>query len=143
MKFWDASAIIPLCIEEPHTALMREIIDRDGLMVVWWGTIIECRSAVARLRRDHLMTVGEEGQLIDLFTTLASVWTEILPGEDIRNIAGRLLLNHPLRATDSLQLAAALMWAGKLPRGHTFVCLDQRLQEAARREGFDVLPKTF
>ncbi|MCX5835508.1 MAG: type II toxin-antitoxin system VapC family toxin [Deltaproteobacteria bacterium] len=143
MKFWDASAIIPLCIEEPHTGLIREIINEDKLMVVWWGTIVECRSAVARLRRDHLMTAGEENQVIDLFTTLSSIWTEIRPGEDMRNIAGRLLLNHPLRAADSLQLAAALIWAGKLPRGHIFVCLDHRLQEAARREGFDVLPKSF
>lgn len=38
-----------------------------------------------------------------------------------------------------LQLAAALVWAGKAPKGHQFVCLDQRLREAARKEGFTLL----
>jgi hypothetical protein len=46
----------------------------------------------------------------------------------------------PIRAADSLQLAAALMWSNGLANGHEFVCLDQRLGQAAHREGFKVLP---
>jgi hypothetical protein len=37
-------------------------------------------------------------------------------------------------------LAAAHVWAGNSPKGHHFVCLDQRLREAARKEGFLVIP---
>jgi len=55
-------------------------------------------------------------------------------------MAGRLLLSHPLSAADALQLAAALTWAGKQPREHAFVCLDRRLHDAARKEGFLILP---
>ncbi|MBA2251932.1 MAG: hypothetical protein H0W13_04380, partial [Nitrospirales bacterium] len=51
------------------------------------------------------------------------------------------VLLHPLRAADSLQLAAALVWANRQAVGHHFVCLDQRLREAAHREGFVLLPK--
>jgi hypothetical protein len=56
-----------------------------------------------------------------------------------RTREGRLRA-HPLRAADALQLAAALMWCDEAPTGETLVCLDDRLRDAARREGFAILP---
>ncbi|MFZ3122752.1 MAG: type II toxin-antitoxin system VapC family toxin [Thermodesulfovibrionales bacterium] len=140
MKFWDASAIIPLCIDEPQTKILQDIAKKDNAIAVWWGSLIECYSAFARLRRDGALKFEEEDQLREILASLSDTWTEIEPSEDIRDITGRLLLNHPLRAADSLQLAAAIVWADKKPRGHHFVCLDFRLREAVRKEGFSVLP---
>ena len=59
----------------------------------------------------------------------------------VRAQAARVLRLHPLRAADALQLAAELIWCQGDPVRNGFVCLDQRLREAARREGFTVLPK--
>lgn len=143
MKFWDASAVIPLCIDEPHTALMRNIAREDGGLVAWWGTPVECWSAFARSRRDGVLNTRDEDNLRGILAVLSSSWTEIRPSEEIKTIAGRLLLSRPLHAADSLQLAAALVWAAKSPAGHPFVCLDQRLRDAARNEGFTVLPKSL
>ena len=140
MIFWDASAIIPLCIDEPNTKPVKDILRTDSSMAVWWGSIVECHSAFARLRRDKVLKHSEEDQVRRLLSILADAWTEIDPSEDIRNEASRLLLLHPLRAADSFQLAAALVWAGKTPRGHRFVCLDGRLRDAARKEGFTLKP---
>lgn len=140
MKFWDASAIIPLCIDEPQTKILQDIAKKDNAIVVWWGSLVECYSAFARLRRDGALKFEEEEQLRGILAYLSDTWTEIEPSEDIRDITGRLLLNHPLRSADSLQLAAAIVWADKKPRGHHFVCLDFRLREAARKEGFSALP---
>ena len=143
MIFWDASAIIPLCIDEPHSKAVKGILKKDGSMAVWWGSIVECHSAFACLRRDKVLKHSEEDQVRHLLSILAGTWTEIVPGEDIRNMASRLLLSHSLRAADSLQLAAALVWAGKTPKGHRFACLDSRLRGAARKEGFALLPSGF
>lgn len=143
MIFWDASAIIPLCIDEPQTKIVKDILEKDGSMAVWWGSLVECHSAFARLRRDKLLKHGEEDQVRHLLSILAGTWTEIEPSEDIRHTASRLLFLHPLRAADSLQLAAALIWAGKTPKGHRFVCLDRRLRDAARKEGFVLMPAEF
>jgi hypothetical protein len=140
MKFWDSSAIIPLCIEEPHTKVVREIAKKDGAIVVWWGSLIECYSAFARLYREGLLESHEEEQVAEILLSLSRSWTEIKPGEDIRDIAIRILRNHPLRAADSLQLAAAIVWADRRPRGHHFICLDNKLREAAKREGFMISP---
>ena len=63
------------------------------------------------------------------------------PSFGLREQAMRLLSVHDLRTADSLQLAAMVAWAGEMREGRQFVCLDGRLSEAARREGFRVLPE--
>ncbi len=143
MKFWDASAIIPLCVDEEQTPIVREIAKKDGAVVVWWGSIVESYSAFARLRRDRTLSPDDEAEGLAVLSEFAEAWTEIEPSDDIREITKRLLQNYPLRAADSLQLAAAVVWSGKTPKGHHFVCLDARLREAAIKEGFIVLPSSF
>ena len=77
-----------------------------------------------------------EFQSRQILNRLAGLWAEILPSNLVREQAARLLLLHPLRATDALQLAAALIWTGQQATNLGFVCLDHRLREAAYREGF-------
>jgi predicted nucleic acid-binding protein len=141
MKFWDASAIVPLCIDEAQTEAVRSIAKNDGALVAWWGSIVESYSALARLRRDKILSSENEAEALAVLSVLADAWTEIEPSDDIREITRRLLQNYPLRAADSLQLAAAVVWSDKTPKGHHFVCLDARLREAAVKEGFTVLPQ--
>ncbi len=86
------------------------------------------------------LTVDGERQARDQVMGFLDSWTEMLPSNSLRRRAMRLIATHDLRAADSLQLAAALMWAGEDPDGKEFVCLDQRLMLAARAEGFIVLP---
>jgi hypothetical protein len=57
----------------------------------------------------------------------------------VRRRAGRLLAVHPIRASDALQLGAALVSAAE-EKGVGFVCLDDRLRVSASKEGFRVLP---
>jgi len=64
----------------------------------------------------------------------------VLPTEAVRSRAERLLGVHTLRAGDALQLAAALLAAEEDPADLPFVTLDERLADAARKEGFPVLP---
>ena len=70
---------------------------------------------------------------------LSQVWYEVQPGRRIKVLAQRLLRVHPLRAADSLQLAAALASAEEDPSSIGFVCFDARLNQAASREGFRVI----
>ena len=139
MKFWDTSALIPLLFDEEHSATTRALFDADPAVAAWWGTPVECASAAARLRREGELTVAEESQALGLVSDLRDGWTEILPSEELRSTAQRLLRVHALRASDALQLAAALVWAGT-PAGAELVTLDERFAMAARLEGFRVLP---
>jgi uncharacterized protein len=120
---------------------MRAIQQQHEAMFVWWAALVECWSALERKTRAGRL-IGEQRRLTELrLHNLARSWTEIHPAPLLRDRAVRLLAVHDLRAADALQLAAALTWAEERPRGHAFVCLDDRLREAARREGFLVLPE--
>lgn len=139
MRFWDASAIIPLCLQEPQTPLLMQLAEEDSAIAAWWATPIECCSAFARLRREGILSRQSEEQARTILSALAADWTEIVPSQIVRDQAVRVLSLHPLRAADALQLAAALTWIQGRPQGHEFMCLDRRLQNAAQAEGFRVL----
>lgn len=134
MRFWDSSAITQVCVPQAATNAVFELLREDSSVAVWWGTPVECWSAFARLRRQRIFSAGEEEAARRVLHSMQHVWFEIMPGEDVRGQAGRLLRVHPIRAADALQLAAALVWAGIPPAGE-IVVFDQRLREAARLEG--------
>jgi predicted nucleic acid-binding protein len=135
VRFWDASALVPLCIEQPLSKRARELHDEDPELVVWWGSVVECASAIARLHREGGLTDAHEASARTLLSALRASWFELQPGDAMREQALRLLRLHPLRAADTLQLAAALEWAGS-PPAEAFVSFDTRLRSAAQREGF-------
>jgi len=54
----------------------------------------------------------------------------------VRARARRLLEIHPLSAADAMHLAAALLVTEERTSGVGFVTFDDRLAEAAEREGF-------
>ena len=139
MRFWDTSALVCLLLEQEATAEVVALLDDDPQMAVWWGTTTECVSAVARLRREERLTLEEEDRALDILVGLRGSWLEILPSEEVRARAARLLRVHPLEAADALQLSAALVWAGS-PQGAALVTYDERLSRAARLEGFRVAP---
>lgn len=141
MRFWDASALIPLCLQEPQSGQLKKLAREDEAIVAWWGSPIECLSALARLKREGALTASDDEQARTVLRSLSGSWIEVEPTIPVREQAGRVLRLHPLRAADALQLAAALVWCQGEPVQYSFVCLDQRLREAARREGFHIFPR--
>ncbi len=109
-------------------------------MVVWWGTVLEARSAFARLVREGQLTIDERSTATRLLTQLRVAWNEILPTEKVRSLAEDLPDSHGLHAGDAAQLAAALVWCRERPRQRAFVCFDERLRTAAIALGFSVRP---
>lgn len=140
MKFWDTSAIVSLCVNEPSSSTVKAILAKDPSLVVWWATQTECVSAFMRVVREGGLGAGGERQARQVLLKLADAWTVIQPSEAVRESAERLLTVHPLRAADALQLAAALMWCQGRPGGMPLVSFDARLRDAVYKEGFTPLP---
>jgi uncharacterized protein len=136
VKFWDTSAIVPLCVSEPATPDVRRVTSGDTALVVWWATCTECVSAFARRRRDGQLAASAERRARRVLLALAAEWSEVLPGDAVRERAERLLGVHLLRAADAFQLAAALVWSRGETSACTIVSFDERLRAAAEREGF-------
>ena len=138
MKFWDASAIVPLLMTEPTTKTLQALAERDPTMIVWWATEVECASAIARLDRDAALDDAAATQAFGRLKQLAHSWHEVDASDPVREAAVRFLRVHPLRAADALQLAAAFIAAERRPSSLELVTLDERLAAAARKEGFSL-----
>lgn len=119
---------------------MRAEYEHDRGMVVWWATEVECVSAVARRERGTGADPVADAALEHL-DALSENWDEIEPSVPLRRVARRLLRTHALRAADALQMAAALSASAGDPSTLELLTLDDRLAEAARREGFPVGPQ--
>jgi predicted nucleic acid-binding protein len=136
VKFWDSSALMPLLVSEPMSAAVMRVYELDPEVVAWWGTHAECVSALARLERDDSLTAAALAEALRRLDGLASAWREVQPVTAVRTTAIRLLRVHPLRTADALQLGAAIVAAENRPASLPFVTLDDRLGQAAEREGF-------
>lgn len=139
MRFWDASAVVPLLIEESARDRLLSLLESDPVMLVWWATPVECTSAISRRERERSLVASDVGAALDRLRALGDEWSEVLPSEAVRSVAARLLRVHALRAADSLQLAAAIIAAEREPVTLELVSLDERLNDAAAREGFRIV----
>ena len=139
MKFWDASAIIPLIIAEESTPGLQALALKDSALLVWWASAVECVSALARLERDDAIDNHAMALALERLREFSLGWHEVDPSDEIREVAVRLLRVHPLRAADALQLAAAFVAAERRPASLEVVTLDNRLADAARKEGFVII----
>jgi predicted nucleic acid-binding protein len=139
MKFWDASAIVPLLITEPTTETLQTLATKDPAMLVWWATEVECVSAIARLERDGALDESAATQAFERLKQLARAWHDVDPSDAVREAAVRFLRVHPLRSADALQLAAAFVASERRPSLLELMTLDDRLAGAARKEGFRVV----
>jgi len=139
--FWDSSALIPIVLPEPRSAALTEAMAADREVTLWWGTPVECLSATYRRHRESPLPAPLLTAALNRLRALVEDADTVAPSDDVRRRAGRLVATHPLRAADALQLAAALIWCEEQPAGEAFVCLDDRLREAARREGFALVPE--
>jgi predicted nucleic acid-binding protein len=140
MSFWDSSAVIPLVVTESQTQVVREIYGNRLGMLVWWATEVECASAIARRERDGSLPSAQAGRALGRLDLLKEEWHEVQPTDRTRSIGRRLLRVHPLRAADALQLAAAVLASEGEPASLEIVTLDDRLSEAAQKEGFTAIP---
>jgi predicted nucleic acid-binding protein len=139
VKFWDSSAILPLLIDERTSARVATVYEDDERQIVWCLTEVEAISALARRERQGGDASDVERARITL-RILSERWEEVTSLQSVRSRAIRLLGTHGLRAADALQLAAALVFCDEQTESLPFVCLDDRLSEAARKERFPVLP---
>jgi|ERR1017187_1573957 predicted nucleic acid-binding protein len=139
MRFWDASAVVPLVIEEPNTGVVSGWLDADPEMLLWGLTRVELVSAVERRAREGLLSIETRSAALRRIDRIANAAHEVTDLLAVRAKSMALLGRHALRAADAAQLGAALVVSDPAPGSLTVVVLDRKLAQAAAREGFDVL----
>lgn len=139
MRYWDASAIVPLLVAEEASPEVRSLLEHDPMVATWAWSVVEITSAVERRFREGRLNAQGRREVLARLQILSGQWDEVTDTLTVRRQATRLLARHPLRAADAGQLAAALVLFDDRPEARGFVCLDDRLAHAAEMEGFTVI----
>ena len=139
MRYWDASALVPLVVAEPDSGVVRTWLSEDDQIVTWAWTRTEIVSAIERRVREGSLSRPQRREVLQRFEAFAGSWDEVTDVLAVRSRANALLARHPLRAADAGQLGAALLIQERLAGVLTFVCLDHRLSSAAELESLSVV----
>lgn len=139
MRFWDTSALVSLFISAAASERAEELFRSDAQITVGVLTRVELLSSLThRLRESAVDRASLERARSEIFASSAR-WAQVADVSALRESAEAIVEKHPLRAGDALQLAAAIVASDGDAASLDFVTFDNRLGEAARREGFRVL----
>lgn len=111
----------------------------NGLVIarITW---VEVLSALARMQREATLNPFDVAKVVQAFRYDLDIQYQVVDlDQDLADKAGQLIQQHPLRAYDAVQLAAALKlhpaFAVTQPQVYTFVSSDNRLLTAAQQAG--------
>lgn len=138
MPFFDTSALVPLCVNESTSSAAGRIWKSSSGQIIWCETPVELESAIARLLRTNRLDMVEFNRAKKRLGNLETKWEVIEHDHRIIQLARTFPLQYGLKAADSLQLAAALVWCNEHPKNRDFVSADAGLLKAAGSAGFTV-----
>jgi len=101
---------------------------------------VEVASALARRCREGSFSQAERDRALAALEVDFSALRAVELSTPVVLEARILLVRHPLRAGDAIQLSSALLLRRELNEPITFVAYDDRLKAAAKAEGLAVVP---
>jgi hypothetical protein len=131
---------VAIAVEEKATRSVRGLVRADAELLVWILSEVEIASALWRRRRANELTEAARAEAQRQMDVVLSNAVTISDVSAVLRRTRRLLGAHTLRAADAMQLAAALLACEDDPARLPFVTLDDRLADAATREGFTIVP---
>jgi predicted nucleic acid-binding protein len=138
--YFDASALAKRYVEEPESPVVRRLLG-ECLVCTSRLSEVEVASALVRRARDGSLSPAERDRALSaLSEDMRSFYVvELFP--EIARVARGLLLRHPLRASDAVQLASSTHVRESAEEDVFFVAFDGRLNEAAVEEGLTLLSR--
>ncbi len=134
--YLDTSSLVKLYVEETQALEVREWVEEAELIATCRVAYPETISALDRRFRNGDFSKPDYDLLIGGF---AKDWLNyvVLDFDEIE--AGRLVRKYGLRGFDAVHLSSAKMVKRDSPMALFFSSFDEKLNKAARTEGFEVL----
>ena len=101
MRYWDASALVPLIVAEPDTEQVRSWLAEDDRIVTWAWTLTEIASAVERRTREGSLSRQQRRETLARLEALGRSWDEVT---DVQVGAGGIDAQIDAQGTTELQL---------------------------------------
>jgi predicted nucleic acid-binding protein len=132
--YFDASAIVKGYVLERGSACVDQIFEAAGQVFTCKISFAEVM-ATLRKKRDELPSHGSQiDQLAEKFSQDWESITAVDLSAEVLNVVRGQAFRHPLKALDLLHLSAAVFLRQTTRIPLVFVCSDQNLLAAARRE---------
>ena len=142
LYFLDGSALVKRYVTETGSAWIRGLTNREARnpLIVARITWVEVLSALARRQREGNLTPDDVTHAVRAFRYDLHMQYQVSETDPaLAEAAGDLVISHPLRAYDAVQLASALRAQSNLARigapALTFLTADDRLLAIAQAEG--------
>jgi predicted nucleic acid-binding protein len=137
MLYWDTSALFAFLITEKHSTRLRTHIQRQGSSTAYTAIItpLEFESAIQRRLSERTLS-SREADYARLFGVDFRKKAFLVPlDQNALDTALHIQKIYGLRPGDAIQLASARLGTDD-PSRVVFLSLDEKLTEAAKREGF-------
>jgi len=142
LYFLDSSAPVKRYVTEIGSDWIRAVTDTaaGNPLIIARITWVEVLSALARRQREGSITPDDVARAIQTFNYDLDMQYQVAEVDAaLARAAGELVIQHPLRAYDAVQLASALRVQSDLAQTEvtslTFVTADERLMAIAQAQG--------
>lgn len=139
MMYWDTSALIKLFVEEPGTAQVTALFDRDPDVVISKMGFAEAHCALARRWREKSFKKRDYQLTVKRWNVLWKNYLVVELSDEVVYECERLVKEYPLRALDAIHLSSAIFFKKNTGLNLSFVCADLKLLEAAEAEGLGII----
>lgn len=136
VAFFDTSALVKHYHIERGSSIVNELME-NYVVAVSELAILEMTSALNRRFLSGELTKRKLEWVLERFYSDLENYVVVPISSETVSLATSLVLKHGLKTLDSLQLASALRVKDE---ASIFVTFDERLKDAAEKEGFTVLP---
>ena len=136
VAFFDTSALVKHYHIERGSSIVNELME-NYVVAISELAILEMTSALNRRFLSGELTKRKLEWVLERFYSDLENYVVVTISSETVSLATSLVLKHGLKTLDSLQLASALRIKDEVS---IFVTFDERLKNAAEKEGFTVLP---
>lgn len=139
--YLDTSALVKRYFREPFS---DEVVLRWKTateIVISSVAYAEALASFYRKKRETGLKEALTRKVIEAFLLDWKSFVRIEVNEELDTYLDRALERYPLRGFDAIHLASAVLVREGLQEDILFVCFDQVLARAARKEGFEIFPQ--
>jgi uncharacterized protein len=137
-RYFDASVLVKRYVRESGSTQVRRLL-ASGTVATSRLSEVEIPSGIVRRAREGAFTMTQRDRMLDALQRDVPALAKVEMTAEITADARTLLLRHPLRAGDAVQLASCLYLQRQFAQPVPFVAFDGRLVLAARAEGLTVI----
>ena len=135
--YLDTSALVKRYFQEPYSSDVADLWKRASEIVISSVGYAETLAAFYRKKREAALRDREVKRTVEAFQTDWSSFIRVTVSDQLNAIVDVLVSRHPLRGFDVIHLASALTVKKRLKEEFLFCCFDDRLLDAARKEGLE------